>query len=250
MPEADREDIRHWTDALLHRDEGEGDWQAQHDEVSAKLWGYFAEYVADRRKHPQDDLMTVLMNGEVVGEDGGPRRLSDTELLAFIGLAVGRRQRDRREVARLDGRAPGPQPRRARGSSSPSRGKIPNAVEELLRFEAPSPVQARMVVRPVMVHGEMLERGSRVLLLTGSAGRDEREYPEADRFDVDRVIDRHVSLGFGTHFCLGASLARLESRIAIEEVLRRFPEWDVVWDETEWVHTSTVRGYARVPVVV
>ncbi len=249
VPEADREDIRHWTDALLHRDEGEEDMGKRHDEVSANLWGYFAQYVAERRKQPRDDIMTVLMNGEVEGEDGARRRLTDTELLAFIGLLSGA---GNETVARLLGwvgvlfaRNPG---ERAKLVAAPE--KIPAAVEELLRYEAPSPVQARWVNRPVEVHGETLEPGSRVLLLTGSAGRDEREYPDADRFDVDRKIDRHVALGFGTHFCLGASLARMEGRIAIEETLKRFPEWDVVWDETEWVHTSTVRGYHRVPVVV
>jgi cytochrome P450 len=215
VPEADREDIRHWTDALLHRDEGKGDWQEQHDAVSAKLWGYFAQYVAERRKRPRDDIMTVLMNGEIKGEDGSPRRLTDTELLAFIGLLSGA---GNETVARLLGwtavlfaRNPG---ERAKLVAAP--GKIPGAVEELLRYEAPSPVQARFVTRAVEYHGVKLERGSKVLLLTGSAGRDEREYPDADRFDVERAIDRHVSLGFGTHFCLGASLARLESRIAIE----------------------------------
>lgn len=121
-------------------------------------------------------------------------------------------------------------------------------MEELLRYEAPSPVQARRLTRDVELHGEKLRAGSRVLLLTGSAGRDDREYQDPDRFDVDRSIDRHLSLGLGVHFCLGASLARMEARVAIEETLRRFPEWDVVWDKTEWIHTSTVRGYAKVPI--
>ena len=128
--------------------------------------------------------------------------------------------------------------------------KIPNAVEELLRYEAPSPVQARRVKHDIEVHGQTVPEGSAMLLLTGSAGRDEREYPDADRFDVDRNIYRHVTLGYGTHCCLGASLARLESKVALEEVLRRFPEWNVEWDQTEMVHTSTVRGYARVPVTL
>ena len=87
-----------------------------------------------------------------------------------------------------------------------------------------------------------------MLLLTGSAGRDDREYPNPDALDVRRTIDRHVALGYGTHFCLGASLARLEGRVALEETLRRFPEWDVKWEATEMVHTSTVRGYAKVPI--
>jgi len=249
VPEKDRDDIRHWTDQLLHRDENEEGWRERTNAVSAKLWGYFAQYVAERRKHPADDIMTVLMQSEVTGEDGGPRRLTDNELLAFIGLlsAAGNET-----VARLLGwaattfdRNPG---ERAKLVAEP--GKIPNAVEELLRYEAPSPVQARRVKRDIEIHGQVVPKGAAMLLLTGSAGRDEREYPDADRFDVDRVIDRHVTLGFGTHYCLGASLARLEGKVALEEVLKRFPEWDVVWDETEMVHTSTVRGYAKVPVRV
>jgi cytochrome P450 len=127
---------------------------------------------------------------------------------------------------------------------------IPNAIEELMRYEAPSPVQARRVMRDVEWHGQTVPEGARMLLLTGSAGRDEREYPDADRFDVTRRIERHVTLGYGRHFCLGASLARLEGRVALEEVLSRFPEWEVDWEGTEMVHTSSVRGYAKVPIVL
>ena len=100
----------------------------------------------------------------------------------------------------------------------------------------------------VELHDQTLPAGARVLLLTGSAGRDEREYPDADRFDVTRRIERHVSLGYGVHFCLGASLARLEGRVALEEVLARFPEWNVDEAASEMVHTSTVRGWAKVPI--
>jgi len=135
VPEEDREEIRHWTDELLHRDEGEEDMGKRHDEVSKNLWGYFGQYVAERRKHPKDDIMTVLMNGEITGEDGEPRRLSDVELLAFIGLLSGA---GNETVARLLGwvgvvfaRNPA---ERAKLVADPS--KIPNAVEELLRYEA------------------------------------------------------------------------------------------------------------------
>ena len=125
---------------------------------------------------------------------------------------------------------------------------IPNAVEELLRFEAPSPVQGRWTARPVELHGVEVPAGSKVLLLTGSAGRDERKYPDADRFDVRRRFDHHVSFGFGIHFCLGAALARLEGRIGLEEALRRHPEWEVDRDRAVRLHTSTVRGWSSVPV--
>ena len=247
VPEEDREDIRHWTDALLHRDEGQTDMAEKHEEVSQNLWGYFAQYVAERRKTPRDDMMTDLVQAEVTLEDGTKRSLTTVELLAFIGLLSGA---GNETVARLLGWAatafaknPG---ERRKLVEDPA--KIPGAVEELLRYEAPSPVQARRLMRPVELHGTKLPEGAKVLLLTGSAGRDDREYDDPDRFDVERRIDRHVSLGYGTHFCLGASLARMESRIALEETLRRFPEWDVVWDGTERVRTSTVRGYQKVPI--
>ena len=247
IPEEDHEQIRIWTDALLHRDPGQLQGSRKHEEVSQQLWGYFSSYVAERRKRPADDMISILIDSRVDMPDGSSEKLDDTALLSFIGLlsAAGNET-----VARFLGwsatalaRFPG---ERQKLVADP--GLIPGAVEEILRFEAPSPVQARRVMRDTKLHGEILPEGARVLLLTGSAGRDEREYPDPDRLDIGRNIDRHVSLGYGLHFCLGASLARLEARIALEETLRRFPEWTVDWEETEMVHTSTVRGYAKVPI--
>jgi cytochrome P450 len=129
-------------------------------------------------------------------------------------------------------------------------GLIGNAVEELLRYEAPSPVNGRWLTRDVELHGQVIPEGSKVLLLTGSAGRDEREYPDADRFDVRRQFDHHVSFGHGIHFCIGAALARLEGRVALEETLRRMPSWSVDIDNAVRLHTSTVRGWVNVPVGV
>lgn len=246
VPEEDQDAIREWTDALLHREPGEVD-STRHDEISAELWGYFSRYLAERRKQPRDDIMTALIEAEIELDDGTKSRLDDQHLLAFIGLLSGA---GNETVARFLGwtstvLARNPDQRHTLAEQP---DVIPNAVEELLRYEAPSPVQARRTTRDVTSHGVTIPEGARVLLLTGSAGRDEREFPDADRFDVTRDIDRHVSLGYGVHFCLGASLARLEGRVAIEETLKRFPEWDVDWDGTEMVHTSTVRGYAKVPI--
>jgi cytochrome P450 len=247
VPEEDQDQIRIWTDALLHREEGQTDMEEQHARVSQHLWGYFGGYVEERRKHPKDDMMTDLIDAEIELEDGSKRRLSDVELLAFIGLLSGA---GNETVARLLGWFATVMPRfpEERDKLARDTTLIPNGVEELLRFEAPSPVQARRLMRDITLHGQEVREGSRVLLLTASAGRDEREYPDADRYVASRNIDRHVSLGYGVHFCLGASLARLEGRIALEETLARFPEWDVDWDATEMVHTSTVRGYAKVPI--
>ena len=170
-------------------------------------------------------MMTDLIEAELVREDGSTRRLDDIELLSFIGLLSGA---GNETVARLIGWTGATLARfpaeRAKLIGNPA--LIPNGIEELLRFEAPSPVQGRWVTRDVELHGQTVPAGSKMLLLTGSAGRDEREYPDPDRFDVERTFDRHVTFGYGIHFCLGASLARLEGRVALEETFRRFPEWD------------------------
>jgi cytochrome P450 len=125
---------------------------------------------------------------------------------------------------------------------------VPTAIEELLRYESPSPVQARYVTEDVQHHGRTVPAGSVMLLLTGSANRDERRFANAEKFDIHRKAMGHVAFGYGVHFCLGASLARLEGRVALEEVLKRFPEWEVDWEHTVQAHTSTVRGWERLRV--
>jgi len=247
VPVEDQDEIREWTDQLLHRDPGEIDSQGRLDRVNAQLFGFFARYIEERRRSPRDDMMTDLVQAEIELENGSKRQMSDIEILAFIGLLSGA---GNETVARLAGWAGAllahhPEERRKLVKEP---GRIPNAVEELLRYEAPSPVQGRRTTREVVCHGERLPVGAKVLLLTGSAGRDERQYEDPDRFDVDRPIDRHVSLGYGAHFCLGASLARMEGRIILEETLARFPEWEVEASGAEMVHTSTVRGYAKLPI--
>ena len=249
VPEEDQDDIREWTDALLHRDPGEtGDTDA-HENISQKLWGYFGQYIEERRKTPSDDMISLLIAAELKLENGKSQKLTDVELLSFIGLLSGA---GNETVARFLGWSATALARfpeeRAALVEDPT--LIPNAVEELLRYEAPSPVQARRLKVDLSLHNQRIPKGSKVLLLTASAGRDEREYSDPDRLNVRRRIDRHVSLGYGTHFCLGASLARLEGRIALEETLARFPEWEVDWEDTEMVHTSTVRGYAKVPILL
>ena len=127
---------------------------------------------------------------------------------------------------------------------------LPKAVEELLRYQAPSGIQGHWTTRDVELHGARIPKDSKVLLLTGAAGRDERAFPDADRFDIHRSGGPHVSFGYGIHFCLGAALARLEGRVALEETLKRFPEWKVDHGRAERLHTSTVRGYTKVPILV
>ncbi len=193
-------------------------------------------------------MLSDLVTAEVVEQDGSRRRLTPEEGGFFGVLLV---SAGTETVARLLGWAGSvladhPE-QRAKLASEPS--LIPNAVEELLRFEAPSPVQGRWTTAPVELHGTVLPAGSKVLLLTGSAGRDERAFSDADRFDVQRKLDQHVSFGSGIHFCLGAALARLEGKIALEETLARFPDWEVDRPRSEFLFTSTVRGYSRLPIL-
>ena len=127
---------------------------------------------------------------------------------------------------------------------------IPNAIEELLRYESPSPVQGRWLTQEVELHGQLIPANSKVLLLTGSAGRDERVYPEPDQFDIRRNFRLHVAFGYGIHFCLGAALARMEGKIALEETFKRYKSWTVDKERSVPLHTSTVRGYQQLPIRV
>jgi cytochrome P450 len=244
VPEEDREHLRHLADQTVHRDEGETGYNvdSQH-----QMMEYFAGHVALRREQPVDDIMSDLVHADVEAPDGTTRKLDDLELVQYMSLvsAAGNET-----VANLMGWAGMSLWRHPdqRQILIDNPGAIANAVEELLRYEAPSPIQARTVMRDVEVHGRPVPKGSKMALLTGSAGRDERVFPDPDRFDVTRQIDQHVSFGHGIHFCLGAALARLESRVALEEMLGRHPAWEVDEEGAEMVHTSTVRGWARLPV--
>jgi cytochrome P450 len=192
-------------------------------------------------------MLTDLVEAELTDADGTTRRLTIREATDFADLII---SAGTETVARLLGWAAVLLDRYPdqRTDLAAHPDAIPNAVEELLRYEAPSPVQGRWLTRDIELHGRTVPARSKVLLLTGSAGRDERKYPGAERFDVRRTFDHHVSFGYGIHFCLGAALARLEGRIALEEVLARRPAWTVDHDAAVRLHTSTVRGWVNVPV--
>jgi cytochrome P450 len=246
IPIEDQDDIRSFSDAMLHREEGETD---QDFTSTMALMQYFASAATLRRHHPRDDLMSDLVHAELTLEDGTTRPLDEGELMRFLNIlsAAGNET-----VARLLSWAGATLARhpdqRRELVADPS--LIPNCIEELLRYEAPSPVQARWVETDAEYHGTTIPAGSVALLLTGSAGHDERVYPDPERFDIHRTFEQQLSFGVGIHFCLGAALARLETRVALEETFKRFPTWDVDLDTAEMVRTSTVRGYHRLPITV
>jgi cytochrome P450 len=248
VPPEDQAEQRRVVDQLFHIEPGVG----MINEVSAtagmNLVGYLTELLAEREKSPQDDLASALVQAEIT-EDGVTRKLTHQESANFALLLY---TAGTETVARLLGNtavvlADHPD-ERAKLVDDPT--SIPSGVEELLRFEAPSPVQGRWTFDDVTLHGETIPKNSKTLLLTGSAGRDERMWPDADEFKVDRKIDHHLSFGYGIHFCVGAALARMEGRIALEETLKRYPQWDVDHANAERLHTSTVRGWKHVPFVV
>jgi cytochrome P450 len=248
IPEEDQEELRDDIDAGLSLEEGETASRSVKAQADGPLFSSsrFSEYIEWRRKNPSDDLMTELLKARFTDDKGVERTLRDDELLGYIGLLAGA---GNETTARLIGwsawlldRFPDERRRLAQ-----DRGLVPNAIEEILRYEAPSPVQGRYVMRDVELHGTTVPKGSSLLLLNGSANRDEREFPDADRLDVRRKDVHHLSFGFGIHFCLGASLARLEGCVALDEVLARWPEWEIDRDAAVMAHTSTVRGWKSLP---
>jgi cytochrome P450 len=248
VSEADRPRVLELIDTIFYIEPDVGMVNDVSIGAQFELLEYIQEELEDRRKIPRDDLLTGLVQAELAQDGGRSRRLTNEEASGFANLLV---SAGTETVARLLGwtavvLAAHPDQRSAL-AADPS--LIPNAVEELLRYEAPSPVQGRWTSRDMQLHGELIPHDSKVLLLTGSAGRDERAYPDPDRFDIHRT-DQHLSFGCGPHFCLGAALARLEGRVAIEETLARFPRWEVDHDRAVRLHTSTVRGYKHVPIVL
>jgi cytochrome P450 len=249
VPAADRPEVRETIDAMFHLEPGAGMINDVAINAGAKLHGYIQEQLQERQVQPRDDMLSDLLTAEVAEPDGSRRTLTLEESTSFGILLVAA---GTETVARLIGWAGATlaayPDQRAVLVADPT--LVPQAIEELLRYEAPSPVNGRWTTRPVELHGTTVPAGSKVLMLTGSAGRDERAFPDADRFDVRRQFDQHVTFGYGIHFCLGAALARLEGRVALEEVLARFPEWQVDHEGSEFLFTSTVRGYSKLPVSV
>jgi cytochrome P450 len=222
-------------------------------EVSADNIGqadFFADYIDWRVTHPSDDLMTELLFAEFEDETGTIRRLTRDEVLIYVSVVSTAGNETTNRLIGWMGKVLGQDPDQRRELVA-DRSLIHNAIEELLRYEPPTPHVARYVTKPVEVHGQTVPGGSAMLCLSGSANRDERRFPLPDRFDIHRKVgQQHFTFGRGIHYCLGAALARLEGRIALDEVLTRFPDWEVDLEHAKRAPTSTVRGWESLPVVI
>lgn len=246
IPEQDQATIRDRGGAYIELSE-ERDPAA----VNAKLFEdsivVFADYIEWRAEHPSDDLMTDLLRAEIDEPDGTRRPLSRTEVLAYTAMIAGAGNETTARLIGFMGQLLSDHPDQRRELvADPS--LIPGAVEETLRYEPPSPVQARYVARDAELYGRVVPEGSYMLLLNGSANRDDRHFDDPDRYDIHRQ-GGHLSFGQGLHFCLGSALARMEGRVALEEVLKRWPDWEVDYASAQRAHTASVRGWARLPVV-
>ena len=248
VPPADRQAVRLRTDALLHREPNDPAPTPAGIEAGMVQHQYFLALVAEKRRNPGDDVITRLCEAELPGAHG-PERLSDGEIAGFA-LLLGAAGSE--TVTKLIGngvvlfhRWPAEW---AKVVADP--GRIPSAVEEILRYWAPSQYQGRFTTAPATFHGVTIPAGVPMLLLTGAASRDERAYPDPDRFDIDRKQDIALGFGYGIHSCLGAALARLESRIAFEELRARYPRYRVDERGLRRVHMANVAGFSHVPVAV
>jgi cytochrome P450 len=242
VPREDQDELREWSDAMLHREEGSSDITPAGIEGATHLYGYFNRLIADRREHPTDDLV-----GALVAAQEADRGLSHGEVLGFCFLLIiaGNETTTKLIGNALYWLAEFPDQRK---QLLADRSLVPGAVEETLRYDTSTQALARVLTRDVELHGVTLPAGRKGLLLFGSANRDERRWDEPDRFDLGRNPAGHLAFGHGIHHCLGAALARLESRVALDVLLPVLGEYEVDVDAAERVHSGNVRGFAVLPV--
>jgi len=249
VPAADRQKIRHWIDLTLQREPGERGPSQAGQEAMLEAVVYFSDLAARKRLDPGDDMLSGLTQATIEREDGTTTGLSDDEIAGFAALLGGA---GAETVTKLVGNAFVLMTRN-RDQWRAMLGEpdlVPGAVEEILRYWPPSQYQGRYAVKDSEWHGTTIPAGSPVLLLTGAATHDEREYPDPDRFDITRASGHALGFGFGIHTCLGAALARMESRLALQEMMRRWPDFTADEGGSRRVQMANVAGYASVPVLV
>jgi cytochrome P450 len=246
IPESDQEAIRDHFEVTMRSEPGTAP-DAGDGSLGSEM---FADYVDWRYEHPSDDVMTMLMTTEFADEHGETRTLTRAEVLTYVTVLAGAGNETTNRLFGWMGKLLG-EHADARREVAADRSLVRNTIEEILRYEPIAQILARSTSRDVVLHDQTVPKGSAILFLTGSANRDERVFDDPDRFDIHRAIGHHLGFGYGAHFCLGASLARLEARVGLEEVLDRFPDWEVDEENTEFrIISNSARGWDAMPVVV
>jgi cytochrome P450 len=242
IPEEDQAAFRDQSNAHIAADDGKM-------ETSFLSYETFGEYIDWRVAHPSNDVMTELITARFEDENGVTRTLTRDEILTYVTVLAGAGNETTGRLIGWMGSTLARHPEQ-RAELVADASLIPGAVEEVLRLEPPGPSIARYVTKPVELHGQVVPAGSAMLLLVGAANRDPERYDDPDRFDIRRRKSMHLTFNIGPHYCLGSALARLEGRIALEEILRRWPSWEVDWAQAKLQQTSTVRGWERLPLLV
>ena len=209
----------------------------------------FGEFVDWTLQHPSDDVMTQLLSQEFEDESGTTRRLRRDEVLIILSLIVSGGSDTTARLIGWAGSLLGNHPDQRRELVEDP-GLIPGAVDEILRYESPSYHNCRIATKEVEFYGQTVPEGSIVAVMPGSANHDERRFSDPESFDIHRNSSRVLSFGFGPHLCLGANLARVEGRIALEELLKRIPEWTADFDSAELTAGVDTRGWDSLPVAV
>ncbi|MET0476099.1 MAG: cytochrome P450 [Mycobacterium sp.] len=247
IPEADQQAVRDHVTGQMKTEAGKPMKAAKEGLVSGDI---FADYIDWRVDNPSDDIMTELLNVEFVDETGTTRKLTRDELLIYLNVVAGAGNDTTTRLIGWAGKVLAEHPDQRRQLVDDP-GLIPKAVEELVRFEPPAPHVARYVTRDVTYYGQTVPQGAVMMMLIGAANRDDRQFaPDGDVFDINREVRGHLGFSVGAHYCLGSSLARLEGRVALEEVLKRFPEWEVDLPNAVFSTTSTIRGWDSMPAYV
>jgi cytochrome P450 len=246
IPEDVQTEVREKSDDFLRTEEGK---PMEVDPNEIANGDMFEEYIEWRAKHPSDDLMTVLLNAEFEDESGEKRWLTRPEVLTYTQVIAGAGNETTGRLIGWMGKVLAENPD-ARREVYEDRTLLNNVIDETLRLEPPGPHTARLVMDDLEYYGTTVPKGSALLLLIGSANRDERRHEDPDAFNIHRDAGSGLTFGYGLHYCLGANLARLEGRVALDELLNRFPEWDVDYDNAQLATTSTVRGWEKMPLIL
>jgi cytochrome P450 len=249
VPEEYRQQVRHWIDTSLHHEPGQIEVSEAGMQANIDTAMYYFGLIQERRGDLQDDMISRLITAEIPGEDGQTRQLDDIEITGFATLLGGA---GAETVTKLIGNAAVIFARNPDQwqKVQDDRSKIPGAVEELLRFEGPVQYNVRYTLKEAQVSGGVIPPFKPVFLCGAAANRDSDAFTDADTFDIERdqTEAQHLGLGYGIHSCLGAALARLESRVALEKLVDFMPRYEVDWDGCKRVNMQNVAGWKHVPV--
>ena len=245
IPDEDRDQVRERVEAALRTEEGK---PMTSDQVSYTGEG-FEDYLDWRAKNPSDDLMTELLNAEFTDHTGTRRKLTRDEVLIFVNVIAGAGNETTAKLIGWTGKLLGEHPDQRRQIAADPKLVNP-AIEEILRCEPPGPSVARLVTRDVEIRGQVVPRGSVMLFLLASANRDEDRFTNGEQFDIHRKDPPHITFGRGVHACLGAALARVEGRVALEEIIKRFPDWTVDLENAKLSSSSSTRGWDTMPAFI